>query len=85
MFEGHKFVKLILDSWVFDFTEFIGYKVTTGKDTKVNNYRAEFKASLDADDCRNITFEKSESVPVKVLKEAYNIIQNYVAVREVNN
>lgn len=74
MFVGHNFIKLLNDNWVFDFTEYIGYKVELDKNGKVKEYTEAFRA-ITVD--KKIDFIKSISVPVKVLREAQKQIEKY--------
>lgn len=74
MFIGHNFTKLINDNWVFDFTEYVGYKVELDKNGKVKEYTEAFRA-ITVDN--KIDFIKSISVPIKVLKEAQIQIEKY--------
>lgn len=75
MYDGHQFVKICDDTWVFDITEFIGYKVILDKYKKqVKSYKQAFTA-IDMD--KQIIFEKHIGVPAKVLKETVNVIEKY--------
>lgn len=81
MFQGHQFVSLINKNWIFDLTEFIGYKVKLDENDNVISYKEAFQAIvIDSD----IVFEKSMRVPLKVLKEAYSQISNYYKEFEVS-
>jgi hypothetical protein len=63
------------DTWVFDITEFLGYKVVLAKDKKtVKEYKLAFTATSYN---RQIVFEKHIGVPAKILKETVNIIEKY--------
>lgn len=74
MFTGHTFTKLINENWVFDFTEYIGYKVELNKQGEVRKYTEAFRAVTEDN---KINFLKSMSVPVKVLREAQKQIELY--------
>lgn len=75
MYEGHQFIKVCNDNWVFDITEFIGYKVQLSRDKKtVKGYKKAFTA-IDMD--KQIIFEKHMGVPAKVLKETVDVIEKY--------
>ena len=74
MFEGHQFIKLLNDNWVLDITEFIGYKVKLGDNREVMSYKEAFPATV-ADN--EVSFDKNIRVPIKVLKEAANIVLKY--------
>lgn len=74
MYEGHHFIKVYGDNWVFDFTEYIGYKVTLDKNKRVKDYKMAFTA---IDFKKQIIFEKHIKVPLKVLKETVKIIEKY--------
>ena len=75
MWDGHQFIKVCGDTWVFDITEFLGYKVVLAKDKKtVKEFKLAFTAmSYD----KQIVFEKQIGVPAKILKETANIIEKY--------
>ena len=75
MYEGHHFVKICNEQWVFDITEFIGYKVVLEKDKKTIK---EFKPAFTViKDHTQYIFEKHISVPVRVLKESLSVIEKY--------
>lgn len=77
MFKGHKFVKLAGNNWILDLTEFIGYQVSTNKDSI--EYRKAFKANMKSDNM--VSFEKYTGVPIKVLRETDQVISGYVGMR----
>lgn len=74
MFQGHQFVKLLNENWVFDLTEYIGYKVNVNEQKEVTSYKQAFQASYMGEE---IVFEKFTRVPIKILKEAANVIRAY--------
>lgn len=75
MYGGHQFIKICGDEWVFDITEFLGYKVVLEKDKKtVKDYKLAFTV-LGYE--KEIVFEKHTRVPAKVLKETVDIIKKY--------
>lgn len=75
MYYGHHFIKVCGDTWVFDITEFLGYKVVLNKDKQTVK---EFKLAFTATSYnKQIVFEKHIGVPAKILKETVNIIENY--------
>lgn len=74
MFQGHKFVKLLNNTWVLDLTEFEGYKVKTDKKGNIEEYKSAFTAVVEGDE---VSFEKRMRVPLKVLKEATLQILKY--------
>lgn len=74
MFKGHQFVKLLNDTWVFDLTEYVGYKVKVNDNGEVLNYKEAFEAKVVGDE---IILNKFMRVPMKVLKEASNQIKIY--------
>lgn len=74
MFKGHQFIKLLNDNWVFDLTEYQGYKVKLDSANEVVSYKKAFDAEVIEDE---IIFNKFTRVPMKVLKEASNQIRIY--------
>ena len=72
MFDGHQFVKVCND-WVFDITEFRGYKVVLNGD-KVESHVPAFTV-FDVDG--ELTFEKYIDIPSRVLNETRVIIEDY--------
>lgn len=74
MFKGHDFVKICGGTWVFDLTEFIGYKVVLNVNDIPIGYEKAFHAELENDE---ISYDKYISVPVWVLKETNSIINDY--------
>ena len=77
MFKGHKFVKLTSNNWVFDLTEFIGYRVYTTANSL--EYQKAFRANMQSNNM--VRFEKYTGVPIKVLKESDQLINGYVGIR----
>lgn len=80
MFQGHNFVKLVCGSWVLDLTEFAGYKVKTDKNNNIVDFNKAFVAELDEQN--EVKLNKIGGVPVKILREARNVIRDYVKLRE---
>jgi len=74
MFKGHQFVKIYNDNWVFDVTEYKGYKVKLGSNGEIQDYREAYRALINNNE---LTFEKYMVVPIKVLKETVNFIKAY--------
>ena len=74
MFEGHQFIKLINDTWVLDLTEYTGYKVKVSQDNKVEEYKEAFTITVANNE---VSIEKNMRVPIKVLREATNIIMKH--------
>jgi hypothetical protein len=74
MFRGHKFIRLINNSWVLDITEFVGYSVEVGKNEEVIGYQEAFKVRKEDGE---VEFDKFIDIPVIVLKEAANQIKLY--------
>jgi len=75
MYEGHHFIKLCDGEWVFDITEFLGYKVVLDKDKKtVKDYKLAFTV---VNYNKQIQFEKHIRVPAKVLKSTVEVIEQY--------
>lgn len=74
MFDGHQFIKLVNDNWVLDITEYIGYKVKVDKDGKVESYKEAFTIAV-ADN--EVSVDKAMRVPIKVLREASNIVMKH--------
>lgn len=81
MFKGHHFIKLVNENWVFDLTEFVGYKVKVDNDGNVSSYREAFQALTVGDE---IIFNKFTRVPLKILKEASKQIRDYMDETEDN-
>ena len=75
MFAGHEFIKIITDTWVFDLTEFIGYKVELNNDNTVKSYEKAFQV-VEGDNGYEI--DKFIKVPTKILKETLNQIKKYI-------
>lgn len=74
MFKGHQFIKLLSNDWVFDLTEYQGYKVKLDDNNKVVSYKEAFSVEVVGDE---IIFSKTTRVPLKVLREASNQIRKY--------
>ena len=82
MFQGHQFIKLLNENWVLDLTEYIGYKVKLDENMNVDSYKQAFQATAIEDE---IMFEKFTRVPIKVLKEAANVIRCYQNDEDLDN
>ena len=64
MYYGHHFIKVCGDTWVFDITEFLGYKVVLNKDKQtVKGFKLAFPATSYN---KQIVFEKHIGVPAKI-------------------
>lgn len=74
MFEGHQFIKLCDGEWVFDITEFRGYKVEVSNNGTVEKVTLAF---IVRDNGKDIYFDKLINVPVKILKETKAEILKY--------
>ena len=74
MFKGHQFIQLVNENWVFDLTEFVGYKVKLNNEGEVVSYKEAFQVLTVSDE---IIFDKHIRVPLKILKEASNQIKLY--------
>ena len=74
MFEGHQFIKLCDGKWVFDITEFRGYKVDVNKHGIVEKATLAYIV-VEKDD--KLAFNKLINVPVMVLKETKAVIADY--------
>lgn len=74
-FTGHKLV-IINRSWVFDMTEYIGYKTKVNKGTVISYERA-FRVEEDANVNLNFTKELGIKVPTYILKSVEKIIKRY--------
>lgn len=75
MYDGHHLIKICGDTWVFDITEFLGYKVKLEKDNKtVKSFELAFSVIEDG---KQLVFEKHLKVPAKILKRTVDIINQY--------
>ena len=74
MFKGHQFIKICNDNWVFDLTEYIGYKVKLDEDGNVESYKQAYQVIQVENE---LTFEKFTRVPLKIFKETVNVINEY--------
>ena len=70
MYDGHQFVK-IDNTWVFDLTEYKGYKVKANNG-KIESYTKAFSA-IEIDN-NMYYFEKYIEVSLSILKKALKII-----------
>lgn len=74
MFNGHKLYK-IGKEWVFDLTEFIGYKVVH-ENGIVKSYEKAFTVIKSNDD--TFKFNKKKPTPVGVMRKSDIIIRDYM-------
>lgn len=74
-FTGHKLI-IINSSWVFDMTEYIGYKTKVSRGV-VKEYTRAF--TVDESDEGVLTFNKERNmkIPIYILKSVEKIIKNY--------
>lgn len=73
MFEGHIMYTVGKD-WVFNLTEFNGYRVYKDKEGKVVKYTKAFNIMQVNG---NYDYEKYINVPIRVLETCIKIIENY--------
>lgn len=73
MFEGHQLYK-IGNGWVFDLTEFIGYKVKLDGMDKVVGYQRAFKITKTSD---GYMHNKYISVPSGIIRKSLAVVKNY--------
>ena len=77
MFEGHQFIKVCGDTWVFDFTDYVGYKVTLCEDKQtVKKFEVAFKVYTNTGCEGQLVFDRYIAVPVRILKETVKLIKN---------
>lgn len=74
MFEGHKLCR-IDNTWVFDLTEFVGYRILI-EDEKVVGYKKVFVVKMDRD-YSSFEFEKMGTVHFGVMRKTKKLIQQY--------
>lgn len=75
MFNGHQLYTLG-DEWVFDLTEFIGYKVTK-QGEKVQKIERAFSVSK-SNDHQTYNFTKYFNIPLGIMRKARDIIEKYL-------
>lgn len=75
MFEGHRLYKIGND-WVFDLTEFIGYKVNV-EGSKVESFEKAFTVKRSEDN-KSYKFTRAVPIPVGVMRKAKTIIEDYL-------
>lgn len=80
MFEGHIIYKIGND-WIFDLTEFIGYRVYVNEG-EVENFTKAFTVTKSADG--DYLFEKIIEIPVGVMRKTTKIIENYIREAMIN-
>lgn len=76
MFDGHRLYK-IGDEWVFDLTEFIGYKVIQNGD-RVESFERAYTVKKNKDR-KDYEFKKLLTVPVGVMRKTTTIIKDYLS------
>lgn len=75
MFDGHVMYK-ICDNWIFNLTEFIGYKIKTKQNGQVESYTKAYKLNKEETN-EYYYYDKYISVPVGVLRKSMDIVENY--------
>ena len=74
MFNGHQ-LYTIGEEWVFDLTEFIGYRIKI-KNSKVQSYERVF--TVKRDKSYGYKFDKQTAIPLGVMRKSRMIIENYM-------
>lgn len=74
-FEGHEIIK-INRNWIFDLTEFIGYKVWTHKD-QIVKYKKAFRIRDPKNDGKFDITKYIDTVPLGVIRKSQEVIRNY--------
>ena len=75
MFDGHKLYK-IGNSWCFDLTEFVGYKVEQTNGV-VKSFEKAFIVKKDTKE-NTFKFDKKIATPLGVMRKSTVIIDNYL-------
>lgn len=74
-FQGHELI-ILEKGWVFDITDFVGYKVKTGKDGEnVTNYEKAFSIEDSKDEKEELHVTRFISIPLRVTKRAKRVIE----------
>lgn len=81
VFDGHRLYK-IGNHWVFDLTEFVGYKVKW-KDDEIESFSKAFTVTKSSDN-KTYEFSKIETIPVGIMKKAKKIIEEYLKEAMIN-
>ena len=74
MFTGHDFIKLCNDKWVFDFTEYRGYRVELDRHGRVVSRKCVFDIIDNGD---RVIAIRRDKVPVGVIREALSYVNLY--------
>ena len=75
-FEGHELYQ-INRNWVFDLTEFIGYRTRTNKKNKLVEYTKAFRIKDENRDGKCVCIKYIDSIPVGVLRKSKEVIKAY--------
>lgn len=76
-FEGHEFFK-INNNWVFDKTEFIGYKIQVDRKTDtILKYEKAFKVQDKEQTCNFKYTKYINNIPLGILRKSEDIIRAY--------
>ena len=81
IFDGHKLYK-IGNGWVFDLTEFVGYKVKW-KGAEIESFHKAFTVTKSSDN-KTYEFIKIDTIPVGVMRKAKKIIEEYLREAMIN-
>lgn len=81
MFNGHQ-LYIIGEEWVFDLTEFIGYKVKKNGDN-IESFNKAFSI-VKSPDHSDFHFKREETIPLGVMRKSKNIIENYLKEAMIN-
>lgn len=82
MFMGHRLVKVGNGDWIFDITTFKGYKVKKKSNDDIDNFESVFRVETNSQN--EVIFTRFEYVPIKVMRETKEIIQERFKDTEIN-
>ena len=74
-FQGHRFYK-IGNNWIFNLTEFVGYKVEV-RDGKVEQFEEAFRV-IKSEDHTDYNFQREMPIPLGVMRKSKSIIEDYL-------
>ena len=75
-FDGHEIYR-INRNWIFDLTEFTGYRTKTNKKSKLLEYTKAFKIRDNKHNCNFQYTKYIDAIPVGIMRKSEEVIKAY--------
>ena len=81
-FQGHQFV-ILGEQWVFDMTEFKGYKITYDASGELESFEEAFDVEVRGHD-NTLRYHKEIDVPLIIMEKTEKLIRSSVSEEQQN-